>query len=269
MIALMDWFDRLGPASPQLEAEVPEGWGQGRATFGGLVAGLALRAAEACVVDPDRSLRSAQVTFVGPVRPGPARAEATVLRAGRAMTLVRAVVVQDGKPRTDLVAAFGAARPTAIEVASPHRPDMGLVERGLDFPFIPGLTPDFTRGFEYRWDPAALPFSGATEARVDGAVRIRDAEHVDASGVLALLDAWPAPVLALASAPIFASTVTWQVNFTCAVPEDGWPGDGFWRYRSESQACGEGYADMDSRLWAPDGTLVAAGRQLVAEFSAR
>lgn len=268
MIALTDWFDRLGPASPQLEVEVPEGWGQGRATFGGLVAGLALRAAEACV-EPDRCPRSAQVTFVGPVRPGPARAEATVLRAGRAMTLVRAVVLQDGGPRTDLVAAFGAARPTAIGVDDPGRPDMGLVEQGLDFPYIPGLTPDFTRGFEYRWDPAVLPFSGSSEARVDGAVRIRGADRVDATGVLALLDAWPAPVLALASAPIFASTVTWQVNFTRAVPEGGWPGDGFWRYRSESQACGEGYADMDSRLWAPDGTLVAAGRQLVAEFSAR
>jgi acyl-CoA thioesterase len=146
---------------------------------------------------------------------------------------------------------------------------MGLLETGLDFPYVPGLTPGFTRGFEYRWDPSVLPFSGASEARVDGAVRIRGAERVDAKGVLALLDAWPAPVLALASGPILASTVTWQVNLACAVPERGWSGDGFWRYRSESQSCSQGYADMDSQLWAPDGTLVASGRQLVAEFSAR
>ena len=55
---------------------VPSSWGQGRASFGGVVAALVFDRM-ASVVAPDRPMRSMQVSFVGPVTPDePATIEA-------------------------------------------------------------------------------------------------------------------------------------------------------------------------------------------------
>ena len=90
----MQSFDdvtRLRPASAgRSEALVPASWGQGRAVFGGVPAGVALGAMTA-LVDADRPVRSLAVTFAGPVSPGAMWVEARVLRAGRAMTLAEAI----------------------------------------------------------------------------------------------------------------------------------------------------------------------------------
>lgn len=268
MLALTDWWDSLPADAATLTATIPPDWGQGRAVFGGLVSGFALKAAQA-LVDPDRTLRSALVTFVAPAAPGPATARATLLRAGRALTLVRAEVVQKDAVKAVVVAGYGAARATTLAVPGAPVPAQRFVTDGLNLPYVAGVVPEFTRGFDYRWDPTALPFTGASEARIDGEVRLRGAARVDALGLLALLDAWPAPVLPLASRPVAASTVTWQVNVVGAMPAEGWPGDGFWRFHSDCVVSAEGYADMDARIWSPDGALVATSRQLVAEFSAR
>jgi len=56
----------LGAAQQQAQIEIPPTWGQGRATYGGLVAALLL-ARLVGVVGTARVLRSVTVSFVGPV----------------------------------------------------------------------------------------------------------------------------------------------------------------------------------------------------------
>src|SRR5688572_3047579 len=70
----------------QFRITVTEDWGQGRATFGGLVAAAGNEAMRR-LVPSDRPLRSLQTTFVGPAGPGTWSMHARVLRVGRAVTL--------------------------------------------------------------------------------------------------------------------------------------------------------------------------------------
>ncbi|MCO2091384.1 thioesterase family protein, partial [Pseudomonas aeruginosa] len=73
---------------------VPASWGQGRATFGGLVVALAYEAMLA-VVEAGRPLRSIGVSFVGPLAPEqPASFSARLLREGKAVSQVQVEVRQ-------------------------------------------------------------------------------------------------------------------------------------------------------------------------------
>src|SRR5690349_12069681 len=77
-------------------AQIGADWAQGRAVFGGLVAGLMARALER-LLPAERSLRSCVVDFVGPGAPGEATIEVNVLRAGRALTHAEARLIQNGE----------------------------------------------------------------------------------------------------------------------------------------------------------------------------
>lgn len=61
-------------------AHVPDGWGQGRTTYGGLVAGYLVRAAQAA---DERSVRSVDVYFIEPVPPGRSTCASTAAAPAR------------------------------------------------------------------------------------------------------------------------------------------------------------------------------------------
>ena len=268
MLPFSDVLTSLRREGDGFSATIPEGWGQGRATFGGVISGFGLDAM-AAVVGEGRPLRSVMVQFVGPATPGAVAIDAHVVRAGRAMTQAAATLSQDGTVRATFAASYGAARPTKLPWPAPPCPDRPTMEGGLEMPYIPGVVPDFTRGFQYRWPADGLPFTGGKAPVIDGAVRLRDTAPVRAAGVLALLDAWPAPLLVVSQGVAPASTVTWMVNFVAPPPAGGWDPAGWWRFASHTAASAEGYATVTGHIWAPDGALVAASHQLVAEFSGR
>ncbi len=245
--------------------EITASWCQGRTAFGGLPVTAALRAMRAAV-DPDRRLRSFLVSFVGPVARGPAAVELTVLRQGGSMTQVRGDVVQEGRVATTVMAAFGTTRPTRLRVDPPPPPRAEPPDGLPELPYVEGVTPAFTRHFDYRWLGDGLPFSGAPEARVRGYVRPRDGRETDEAAVAALIDAWPPPVWARAGRPFPASSVTWMVNLTGVDPRES-PAGAWWLYDSETTQADGGYDDYGGSLWDADGRLVATTRQLVAEFS--
>lgn len=254
----------LHPVAPgRWRAQVPPDQAQGRAAFGGLLAGMGGRAVEA-LVGADRPLRGVVVDFVAPVVPGEVELAATVLREGRALTQVEVRVLQAGAPAVVALYAAGAVRPTRLAVAGPPEPPAPAGDPVV-LPYLEGITPAFTRHYEFAWLRGGFPFSGAAAPGLGGRIRPRDGRPVDAAGVLALLDAWPCPVLPLADRVVPASTVTWMANLVRPVPAA--PPGAWWRFESEAVASDEGYVDVDARLWAPDGGLVATSRQLVVEFS--
>lgn len=239
-------------------ATIDPTWAQGRATFGGLVAALIVRAA-----GPGR-LRSLALTFHAPAAPGPARLVPRVVRVGRAVRHVAVDVVQD-----DVVASarlvFGDDRPSRIHVSSappPPGPDAVGLPR---LPFVPGVTPAFTQHFEFRWATGGFPFSGHGEPRMGGFIRPVDPTPVDVAVGLALLDAWPPPAFALLTGPAPGSTVSWHV-VVVELP-DATDVGGFYRYEGVATSAGGGFMDADARLWGPDGRLLLTARQLIAEFS--
>lgn len=254
-------LDPLGPE--RWGARIPPTMAQGRSAFGGFVVGLAMRAVEG-IVGPDRPPRSIAVGFVAPVAPGSVELGARVLRAGRALTQVEVRVEQEGV--TALVALFacGAARPTGLAWPGPRAPELPDPATHVPLGYLEGITPAFTQHFEHRWTRGGLPFSGAPGPGFGGLIRPLVGE-VDAAVIPALLDGWPCPVLPLADRVVPASTVTWLVNFVRETPRAST--GSWWRFETAAVASAEGYVDVDSQLWAPDGELVATSRQLVAEFS--
>lgn len=250
------------------EAHTPLGWAQGRAVFGGVLAAQALDALSRSLPEP-RPLRGVTISFIAPTAPGASQGQVQILRHGRAMTQAEVRLSQEGQLRLVLMAAYGPARPSVLEVQGPSSPPSVPLEELISMPYLPGITPEFTQHYEYRWSEGGFPFSGSDRSDFAGWVRPRDGLPVDEGGVMALLDAWPAPTLALASLPVPASTVTWMVNFAQAMPPGGWPGGAWMRFRSETLRAGQGHLDISSRLWTAEGELLASSHQLVVEFSGR
>lgn len=246
----------------QLGAE----WAQGRAIFGGLVAGLMARALER-ELPAERTLRSCLISFVAPGAQGEALIETKLLRAGRALTHGEARLVQNGEPCAVMLAAYGERRQTSLTVAGPTAPDFGGAEALPRLPYMEGVTPRFTKHIDFRVAGGRFPFIGAERANLSGYMRYAHGGPCDAAGLLGLIDAWPSPALPKLKKFAPASTVTWMVDVIGELPARGAQSDAFYRYDAECIAAEAGYASCEARIWGPDGRLVASSRQMVVEFS--
>ena len=130
--------------------EIPQGWGQGRAIFGGVVAGvLQARSLAAYELDP-ATLRATTTSFVAPASPGPARVESILLRQGSSATQTETRLWQrDERTGEETIrgvqlSAYGLPRASAVDLPAarpaqaPPDPD-----RLVALPYLPGFTPAF------------------------------------------------------------------------------------------------------------------------------
>ncbi len=93
----------------QQSIELPEGWAQGRAFFGGFSAGIA---ADFILKQFDAAyhMRAFNVSFVAPTAPGSADLSLTILRQGSSVVQVRAQIIQNGEVTLFALASLGKAR---------------------------------------------------------------------------------------------------------------------------------------------------------------
>lgn len=249
-------------------AHVEEGWGQGRATYGGLVAGIALSAMKGA--QPDLApLRSLTVSFVGPVAPGPVDVEVTTLRAGSRATQMQALLRQDGSVVTAVLASFGASRESVISITpTAVMPDLADPETLEPLPSIPGVTPDFFAHVDVRYADGSWPYSGADSSHMSGWMRFRESlprfaeEHL-----VSLVDAWPPTVIQMLTEPRPASSLTWTIELVSDLDELAADPGTRWGYAVRTDAAADGYAHTHAHVWHPDGRLVAISRQTVAVFA--
>ncbi len=243
-------------------AAIPDDWLQGRTAFGGLAAAVALRAVLA-QVGTDRPVRSVDTTFVAPLPPGPVEVVVDVLREGRHATIVSADLRRDGAVCTRVVVVLGSGRRSEIVVEPPPPVPSKPREQGVRMPYIEGMTPAFTRHLELWLTEGAFPFAGNPQGRMGGFARLREVltEPVDrVLGTLALLDAWPVPILSAATGPAAASSVRWSANLQ---PTDR-IGEWVWMdYRTDVAA--DGYAVVWGRMYAED-VMLARSEQLAVIF---
>lgn len=249
------------------QGQITPEWAQGRAAFGGLLTSAAIKAMEATCQHPERRVRSALTSFIAPVGPGAVQLQLQVLREGRSVSHMEARIQQGDKLCAVILAGLGASRSTRVRIPPPPRPEAPGPEGLSAMPFLPGLTPNFTQHFEYRWTGKGLPFSGHEEAHVQGWIRPRGEGAVDNAIMPSLMDAWPPPVWSIAESPVPGSTLTWQANMMADINDKGWTCEDWWFHEARSHVSDEGYSDMVSRLWSPDGKLAATSRQLFADFS--
>ena len=242
-------------------------WGQGRASFGGLVAALQYEAMRA-QVPADRPVRSLAITFVGPVEPDvPVSFEVDVLREGKAVSQVLGRAVQNGQVVTVVQGSFGASRSSVVAVQADPAPEFKSVEQCQELPYVKGMTPEFMRHLAMRWSVGGLPFSGNKSRSMGGWVRLRgdvQEEPLSESHILALVDAWPPALLPHLSQMAPGSTLTWTIEFVQPLLELttlDWC-----KYLAEIEHAQDGYGHVAAKFWSADGRLIALSRQTVTIF---
>ena len=236
---------------------VPEGWHQGRATFGGFVVATLIRAAEAKVGDPARTVRTISAQLYAPLPVGAHRVEVEVLRAGNSVTIARASIAG----YAHAVATLATTRPAAAgwqDLAVPQLPPHSAV------PAMPtgGPAPEFTQHFEYRQARGAIA-SGETE--IAGWLRARDPGTArDAAYLAAMADAWWPVGMARMATVKPMSTLSFTLDIVSGL--HGLSPDAPLLYRATAPVCADGYCLETRELWGEDGRLVAVNQQTMVVF---
>lgn len=249
-----------------LDVTVPAEWGQGRASFGGLMAALQYEAMRLQVAE-DRPVRSLAITFVGPAEPGlPIAFEVDVLREGKAVSTLLGRAMQNGQVMTLIQGSFGAPRESEIEVDSVAAPVFKSLEESLQLPFIEGVMPSYLRFMDVRWGLGGVPFSNTPSPAIGGYVRFREIEQqpMTVAHLLALVDTWPPATLPHLKRPAPGSTLTWTIEFLQPMP--ALDTHDWCQYQAVIEHSRHGYGHTAAGLWAPNGKQIAISRQTVTVF---
>jgi acyl-CoA thioesterase len=240
---------------------VTDDWAQGRATFGGLITGIANETLRQ-LIPRERVLRSLQTTFVGPAAAGTWQLRPRVLRVGKAVSIASCEVIEGEQIVASVVGVYGGARSSVLKVDL-HAPAVEH-SRELTGPELIAEPPKFTEHFDMRWTRTELPFSGHAQTRTQTFVRHRDAQTTSESHIVALVDCIPTPGLSALHTPAPASSLVWTLEFLEHRFE--YAGDAWWRLDTTIDAAADGYINQTGILTSPDGRLTALSRQLVTMF---
>ncbi|MCU0700359.1 MAG: thioesterase family protein [Myxococcaceae bacterium] len=240
--------------------DVATGFGQGKATFGGLIVGACVRSLEARVSDPSRRLRSITAQLVGAPQPGPAHIHIRPLRSSNTVTTLTADLEQGGTVMAHVVGVFATDRPVELtwrELRPPPAPPWRELE-----PIDPEnpFAPEFTRNFEFR-SSGGVPYTGSSDAPV-GYIRPRaPCARRDAAYVACLVDAWWLVALCRFEQLRPAATLTYTAELH--TPASELPDDEPLLHVGRGLVCHAGYSLETRELWSVDGRLVATGTQVV------
>lgn len=249
---------------------ITEDWQQGRTMFGGVLSVMAVQAMRD-ICGSDWPLRALQTNFVGPVSPGLVHVDVTLLRQGKNIRQVKAQILQANAEGMEQIAgillgSFGVGRESVLPSLRPPQVAVAnAVETSYPWPFIPGMTPPFTRHLEFRHAEGGTPFSGDDSWHSRTYVRLLDNAGIDTElQAIILADAGPTPALAQLRGYTPASSVSWALELR---PVSIGQRDGHWRMDKDALAVGEGFVNEKTTLWTPCGQLAALGYQVVAVYA--
>ncbi|MFM2302181.1 MAG: hypothetical protein RLZZ84_1917 [Pseudomonadota bacterium] len=257
-MSLPDTLSNIRRVDGGFVTEIPEDWKQGRTSYGGFSAALALEAARNLAPDLP-PLRSAQVSFVGPLS-GEVEVRARILRRGRNASWISAEITSEsGVGLTATFVFMGPVESTLHlhEVPMPAR--IIPVDQAKALP--DGRGPGFAGHFNRRF---AVPRSDQPEPEIDWWVQLKDRAGLDPMVELMLCaDALPPGVLFMMNSAAPISSMTWLVNLLTPLPVSR---DGWWMLRSAGNYAEQGCSSQDMAIWNADGTAVAVGMQSIALF---
>ncbi len=239
--------------------DVPEGWGNGRTTFGGLQQAALIRAMEREA--EGQRIRTLSAMLCGPLAPGVAEVRIEVVRRGSKTTAMTAALVQGGEVKTHAFGFFGARRVDDADwcdVSAPEAPSWHELEEAV-MPTPPA--PEFTARMHF-WPVYGFPYSGSSARSVVCWSRPRDAGVWDAARVAATADAiWPVPLTVQTDFRPLA-TVTSRLQFLHHLAD--LPSDEPLLVRCESPVSVDGYTSERREIWTADGRLAAINEQSFA-----
>ena len=258
MTPLKTIIDSLHPSEGGWHGTIPDDWLQGRTSYGGLSAALALHAAQHSDTDLP-PLRSALVAFIGPLS-GDIVIRATRLRRGRNAAFVQADVESAAGLGLRATFVFMGAVESKVVHETGNAPDFP-VPTAADTVYKGNSAIAFTRNFE---------LLDCRDARVGPAEWLRWVRLADRAGLdplvelMAVADCLPPAALKLIGAPAPVSSMTWQLNLLGARPvtRDGW-----WLLRATSDYARDGSSSQQMAIWNADGVPIAEQMQSVAIFA--
>jgi hypothetical protein len=249
------------PTSDGFTLAIPQTWHQGRTAYGGFSAALALQAAVQIGGEGLPPLRSAMVSFVGPLA-GAVAVSARPLRVGRNAHWFSTEIASEAGIGLTAGFVFMRAGESSLALNACPAPE-GLIPVDQALPFAGGeFGPEFLRHhFEVRF---ALPRGAAKRPEICWWVRPRNRDGLTPMTALLLsADALPPGVLPLLSPRARVSSMTWQVNLLSPAPATR---GGWWLLRSTGDYAEHGCSSQHMAIWNADGEAVASGMQAIALF---
>ncbi|WP_338844981.1 thioesterase family protein [Massilia sp. W12] len=271
----MSFDAMLQQAQSADQVEILPGWGQGRATFGGLGVALLYAHMQASLQRADSAagslpLRALNISFTAPLAPGAAQFHSEILRRGKSVTQMACRVLQDGQVMAAALASFGAPRNSMLAIGAAAAPAIGAAQDGRALPWLPGITPDFTRMVDFRMQQGDFPFRNSGQHLIQGWMRWSEAagvaqQNMRMADLIALLDSWPPSVLQMLSTPAPASSLSWSMEFCAAL--DALPAHDWLQYQAQADCAADGYAHIGASCWDSQGRLLVLSRQCATVFA--
>ena len=258
MPGLAQIIAELQPIEGGWRGAIPDSWLQGRTSYGGLSAALALHAAQQSDEDLP-PLRSALVAFIGPLS-GEIAIRASRLRRGRNAAFVQADVESEAGLGLRATFVFMGAVESRVDHRVGSAPDFPRPGPG-DTTFKGNSAVSFARNFELldRRDATVGPAEWLRWARLN------EREGVDPMvELIAVADCLPPAALKLVGGPAPCSSMTWQLNILDPQPRTT---DGWWLLRTDSDYARAGSSSQQMMIWNADGAPVAEQMQSVAIFA--
>ncbi|MED5439741.1 MAG: thioesterase family protein [Pseudomonadota bacterium] len=249
-------------------------WGQGKTTFGGMSAALALAALERDYPQT-APLRSLSIHFCGALTTEQPYDIATrELRAGRSVSHLQAEVIQNEDCATVVSACYGKARESDVNVhAGKGAP--GEPGNGTRLGYIQGVTPEFVRHIDFSYVSGGLPFSNSKDNHIHGWMRFNDCTGpLTEAHLVALIDSWPPATLQKLKSVAPCASITWSLELLdspSAPSNSGEPlqANDWLYYEVDIAEAHGGYAHTTARIFRADGSLLALSRQLVVVYDKR
>ncbi|GAB2820827.1 thioesterase family protein [Actinocorallia aurea] len=242
----------------RIAAEVSAEWGTGGpAPNGGYLLALVARALGGTLRHPHPLTITAH--YLSAATPGPAVIETETLREGRTQTTAMASLVQDGKERIRVLAAYADLAELPDDVRTTAKPPVLPPAEECYAPpkeFADVVT--MMRHTEVRHDPAT---AGWAQGRPSGVgllrswLRLADGTEPDPFMLLYTVDALP-PVAFEMALGGWVPTLELTVHLR-AMPAPGWL-----RVQAESRNLAGGLIEEDIEVWDSGDRLVAQARQL-------
>ena len=260
-MSLAELLAAAEPLAGGFRLAIPESWHQGRTAYGGLTAALALHAARQVGGADLPPLRSAQVSFVGPVF-GEIEARARVLRRGRNAVWISTELLRGGEAGT--CANFVFMAPVANQLQLKYRAEIPGLIPVAEAP-VREPPPGPARLLQHMDVRVAVPRGGEARPEICWWLRAKQREGLDATMQLLLCaDAPPPGVFAVLPRPVPPiSSMTWLLNVLTPALETR---DGWWLMRVTGDTSDQGCSSDRTEIWNAAGEAVSLGMQSVAIF---
>jgi len=251
-------------SSSACAVQITQEWSQGRAAYGGLLAGLVYESMNKKITD-GRPVRNLQISFIGPVSfEQPLYLETEVFREGKSVTQILGRGIQSGQTQIAIMGSFGHSRASSLSVISEPRLFPEIPSELNAMPYVDGVFPEFTKFFDFRYI-TKMPFQGSKDSTLRGFVRFKSSQgQIWIAQVLGLVDAWPATALPMLNSPAPASSLNWTIEFIH--PQPVLEADEYCQYEAVTEHTANGYVHTRAKIWNMKGELIAISQQTVTIF---